>query len=174
MGDRPTIRRPVDEPREFPLELVNLLCDQGKFSEAEQLTERWIARKEWEYEQMVLPAHDANIRVLRDSVDRCDHTSNKMYLGILDGLLEQLEAASNDVSHLRIQLAQAEQDLIGMREAVLAIRDHQCNGCRQPKTRWGPTCSGMTTGDATHFHSPEWWVARALRSTASNPAKRPS
>lgn len=52
-GVRLTDSRPMDGmPREFPLGLVNLLCDQGKFSQAEELTQRWINRKEWEYEQM--------------------------------------------------------------------------------------------------------------------------
>ena len=47
----PTISPTVEEHREFPLELVLLLCNQGKFSEAEELTARWIARAEDEYEK---------------------------------------------------------------------------------------------------------------------------
>jgi hypothetical protein len=43
---RPTYSPPVEEHREFPLELVLLLCNQGKFSEAEELTARWVARAE--------------------------------------------------------------------------------------------------------------------------------
>jgi hypothetical protein len=45
-------------------------------------------------------------------------------------------------------------------EAILVKR---CNGCGLPTNRWGPTCPGMTTGDATHYHSPEWWAQRAER-----------
>lgn len=37
-------------PRPFPLELVLTLCNQGKFSEAEELTAQWIARAEQIYE----------------------------------------------------------------------------------------------------------------------------
>lgn len=35
--------------RPFPLELVLLLMSQGKVKEAEELTDRWVARAEWEH-----------------------------------------------------------------------------------------------------------------------------
>lgn len=42
-----------------------------------------------------------------------------------------------------------------------AILRRRCNGCSLPAKEWGAVCSGMTQGDYTHFHSPEWWAARA-------------
>lgn len=41
-----------------------------------------------------------------------------------------------------------------------AISEQWCNGCHKAKREWGPVCSGMPGGDATHFHSPEWWADR--------------
>jgi hypothetical protein len=38
-----------------------------------------------------------------------------------------------------------------------AINTRRCNGCGLPAKEWGPVCSGMTQGDFTHYHSPEWW-----------------
>jgi hypothetical protein len=45
----------------------------------------------------------------------------------------------------------------------LALAEQWCNGCHQPRARWGPVCGGMTQGDMTHYHSPEWWVAYTER-----------
>ena len=41
-----------------------------------------------------------------------------------------------------------------------ALREQWCNGCKQPRRYWGPICGGMTQGDYTHYHSPEWWRSR--------------
>ena len=46
-------------------------------------------------------------------------------------------------------------------EIAAAIAEQRCNGCGQPRIQWGPICGGMTQGDWTHYHSPEWWQARA-------------
>ncbi len=40
-----------------------------------------------------------------------------------------------------------------------ALSEERCNGCGKPRSEWGPICSGMTQGDFTHYHSPEWWKA---------------
>lgn len=65
----------------------------------------------------------------------------------------------------RIRLLEEERDRY--RDALEAIREKRCNGCKLPHKRWGPICSGVTVGDFTHYHSPEWWVARALGRTAA-------
>ena len=44
-----------------------------------------------------------------------------------------------------------------------AIREQRCNGCHLPRAEWGPVCSGMTQGDWTHYHSPEFWRRRLER-----------
>jgi hypothetical protein len=51
----------------------------------------------------------------------------------------------------------------------LALAEQWCNGCRRPRREWGPVCPGMTSGDWTHYHSPEFWLAYA----AENPAYGP-
>jgi hypothetical protein len=42
-----------------------------------------------------------------------------------------------------------------------ALEEEWCNGCRLPRSMWGPICGGMTSGDMTHYHSPEFWRAKA-------------
>lgn len=49
------------------------------------------------------------------------------------------------------------------RELADALEKERCNGCGLPRVAWGPTCSGMTQGDWTHYHSPEWWRAHIER-----------
>jgi hypothetical protein len=46
----------------------------------------------------------------------------------------------------------------------VALAEEWCNGCGLPRAQWGPVCGGMTQGDWTHYHSPEWWQQRAARS----------
>ncbi len=48
-------------------------------------------------------------------------------------------------------------------ETDRAIREEWCNGCHQPRKRWGPICPGMQVGDFTHYHSPEFWLYRQVR-----------
>lgn len=55
------------------------------------------------------------------------------------------------------------QAYLSAEEVAEAIAEERCNGCRQPRRYWGPVCGGMTQGDWTHYHSPEWWQARAER-----------
>jgi hypothetical protein len=43
-----------------------------------------------------------------------------------------------------------------------ALAQQWCNGCGLPRAKWGPVCGGMTQGDGTHYHSPEWWRQRFL------------
>ena len=45
-----------------------------------------------------------------------------------------------------------------------ALRDERCNGCGLPRSRWGPVCGGMTQGDMTHYHSPEFWRGKVAAS----------
>lgn len=44
-----------------------------------------------------------------------------------------------------------------------ALEQQRCNGCHAPRKTWGPICGGMTQGDYTHYHSPEWWWGRFHR-----------
>lgn len=48
-------------------------------------------------------------------------------------------------------------------ETQRAIREQWCNGCHLPRAEWGPVCPGMTVGDWTHYHSPEFWLYRSVR-----------
>jgi hypothetical protein len=41
-----------------------------------------------------------------------------------------------------------------------ALVEEWCNGCGQPREKWGPICGGMSQGDWTHYHSAEWWRQR--------------
>lgn len=41
-----------------------------------------------------------------------------------------------------------------------ALAERWCNGCGQPASTWAPVCPGMTVGDYTHYHSPEWWRSK--------------
>jgi len=45
-----------------------------------------------------------------------------------------------------------------MNDLEHALSEQWCNGCGKPRSVWGPICCGMTQGDYTHFHSPEWWI----------------
>jgi hypothetical protein len=47
-----------------------------------------------------------------------------------------------------------------------ALAQEWCNGCGQPRALWGPVCGGMSQGDWTHYHSPEWWRRRFLQGAA--------
>ena len=49
----------------------------------------------------------------------------------------------------------------GMEQAVRdyeqAVAERRCNYCERPWSQQGPICPGVTVGDYTHYHSPEWW-----------------
>lgn len=56
-------------------------------------------------------------------------------------------------------------------ELAAALTEEWCNGCGQPRRYWGPICGGMTQGDYTHYHSPEWWQHRAGNRAHITPAR---
>lgn len=89
----------------------------------------------------------------RDAVDRND------------GFVQAPDAAA-DVCHnpaAAFACASPETDWIASQELEAALAEEWCNGCRQPRARWGPVCPGMTSGDYTHYHSPEYWKQRERR-----------
>ena len=116
--------------------------------------------------------YDDEERYLDDDEERDSHgrTREDYEYDRADRLLKEMKIdgsyarwRKSGLSYPEFQRRQLEDEYEQARQKQIdrALEEEWCNGCRLPRSMWGPICGGMTSGDMTHYHSPEFWRAKA-------------